>query len=173
MNTPWLDYGIRQMACTSISGYQKFISPRKGFSCAYRLLYGGPSCSQYVKNAIAQKGLAEAIKASRQRFRACRAANQILRARIENSEAESEDEGESKKSKRKNFARQQNHLTDVSCEACQCACDPINCASIIPSELPSCELPHCGHCLSGLDCSALDCGPSLDCGILDCGSCSW
>ncbi|WP_228061460.1 membrane protein insertion efficiency factor YidD [[Phormidium] sp. LEGE 05292] len=57
MNTTWVDSGIRQIACTSISGYQKYLSPHKGFSCAHRILYGGESCSAYIKRIVAQKGL--------------------------------------------------------------------------------------------------------------------
>jgi hypothetical protein len=41
MQTPIFDAALRQLAVASISGYQKHISPRKGFSCAHRVLYGG------------------------------------------------------------------------------------------------------------------------------------
>ena len=68
------------MAIASIDGYQKYISPRKGFSCAHRHLYGGESCSQYIKQLVAEEGLFAAVRASRQRFAACREANQTLRA---------------------------------------------------------------------------------------------
>ncbi len=168
MNTAWLDSGIRQIACTSIAGYQKFISPRKGFSCAHRLLYGGESCSQYVKRMVAQKGLAAAIETSRQRFHACREANQILKASMENSE--SEDEAKPKKGKRNNIQNQENCLVD-GLDCCQCTGENLNCASIFPSDLPSCHLPDCSHCTPAIDCSGVDCGSGLDCGGPDCGSC--
>jgi putative component of membrane protein insertase Oxa1/YidC/SpoIIIJ protein YidD len=61
MEANWLDSGLGQIATTAIGGYQKYVSPHKGFSCAHRLLYGGESCSQYVKGAIAQNGLSRAI----------------------------------------------------------------------------------------------------------------
>ncbi|HAZ49213.1 MAG TPA: hypothetical protein DDW76_23430 [Cyanobacteria bacterium UBA11369] len=51
----------------SIKAYQRYISPHKGFSCAHRLLYGGESCSGYIKGA-AQKGLLQALSSARERF---------------------------------------------------------------------------------------------------------
>jgi hypothetical protein len=54
MQANWLDSGLGQIATTAIGGYQKYVLPHKGFSCAHRLLYGRKSCSQYVKDAIAE-----------------------------------------------------------------------------------------------------------------------
>lgn len=169
MNTAWFDSEIRQIACASISGYQKYISPSKGFSCAHRLLYGGVSCSEYVKSAIAQRGLAAAIEASRQRFHACREANQILKASMANSE--SEDEAKPKKRKRNDIQNQDNCLANFDPVCYECTGENLNCASILPSDIPSCELPDCSHCGSGIDCQGVDCGSGLDCGGADCGSC--
>ena len=58
-----------------IRGYQRFISPYKGFSCAHRRVYGGISCSAYVKQAIAQMGWKKAFPLVRQRFKDCRRAH--------------------------------------------------------------------------------------------------
>jgi putative component of membrane protein insertase Oxa1/YidC/SpoIIIJ protein YidD len=73
------DLLVRQVAIASIKVYQRYISPHKGFSCAHRLLYGGESCSGYVKRAIAQKGLLEALNSSGERFGACKQASLIPR----------------------------------------------------------------------------------------------
>lgn len=170
MNADWLDSGIRQIACASIAGYQKHISPRKGFSCAHRLLYGGESCSQYVKRTIAYKGLLAAIEASRQRFQACKEANRILSARIENSE--SEDEAKREQTKENNTHKQDRCLTDAGWSCVECGAEGINCDGLVPCDLPSCDLPDCSFCTSGIDCSAVDCGSGLDCGSA-CGSCSF
>ena len=145
MNAPSLDSAIRQIAIASIGGYQKHISPRKGFSCAHRLLYKGESCSQYAKRMVAQQGLVAAIPAVRQRFRACGIANQILQARY-SSQADSD---RSKRDRRnRNWG---NNCNDYGA---------VDCVTGV-SEL-SCE---------ALDCfSEMDCG-SLDCGAADCGSC--
>ncbi|GAA6619568.1 hypothetical protein NUACC26_053820 [Scytonema sp. NUACC26] len=50
----------RQISVAAITQYQKHISPHKGFSCAHRILYGGESCSQYIKRVIAREGLRNA-----------------------------------------------------------------------------------------------------------------
>ncbi len=70
------------IAIASITGYQKHLSPHKGFSCAHRILYGGDSCSQYIKTAIAQRGLSGAIGLSQHRFAACKEAHHLLRSQV-------------------------------------------------------------------------------------------
>lgn len=158
MNTPWLDSGVRHIAVGSISAYQKYISPHKGFSCAHRLLHGGESCSQYIKRMVAQAGLTEAIKASRQRFQECREANQILKARISSSHAHTE-ANKKKKEKANHVDNCPVAFIDLSC--CECGLDGLDCVSSLP-DISSCDLPDCG---GGVDCSGFDCG------ALDCGSC--
>lgn len=69
----------RQNAINGIALYQKYLSPKKGFSCSHRMLHGGASCSQYVKNLLIDQNLESAIKMSVQRFRNCAKASQILR----------------------------------------------------------------------------------------------
>lgn len=117
---------------------------------------------------ISQKGLVEGVKAARQRFQACRKANQILRARIYCSELE--DEAEPKQPKRKNLHNQDNHLLDGALECCQCGGEGLDCSNSL-FDLPSCDLPDCSDCASGIDCSRVDCGSGLDCSCGDCGSC--
>lgn len=75
-----LDRLTRRTAATFISIYQKQISPRKGFSCAYRVLHCSESCSQYTKRVISELGIGQALPLIRQRFQACKAANQTLKA---------------------------------------------------------------------------------------------
>lgn len=70
----------------AISGYQRHLSPLKGYACAHRVLHGGDSCSQYVKALILEKGPAGAVARVRERFAACRAANESLRAGISSRE---------------------------------------------------------------------------------------
>ena len=71
----------RTVAVTAIAGYQRFISPHKGFSCAHRVLYGCESCSQYFKRVIAEEGILRAITNAKGRFQECREANEILKER--------------------------------------------------------------------------------------------
>ncbi|WP_242031844.1 membrane protein insertion efficiency factor YidD [Microcoleus sp. FACHB-672] len=70
----------RQIAISSIDAYKTYISPRKGFSCAHRMLHQGDSCSDYVKRMFSTENLMPALQMSRQRFRDCAGAGQILKA---------------------------------------------------------------------------------------------
>jgi uncharacterized protein len=70
---------LDQFALAAIGGYQRHLSPRKGYGCAYRIARGGPGCSGFAKAAIADRGLIQAIPLIRQRFAACRDAAEELR----------------------------------------------------------------------------------------------
>ncbi|MEW5855902.1 MAG: membrane protein insertion efficiency factor YidD [Cyanobacteriota bacterium] len=152
MNAPSLDSAIRQIAIASIGGYQKHISPRKGFSCAHRLLYKGESCSQYAKRMVAHQGLVGAIPAVRRRFRACGIANQILQARY-SSQADSD---RSKRDRRnRNWGSNCNNCNEYAAVDCVTGVSELSCEAL--------------DCFSEMDCGSLDCG-AADCGFLDCGS---
>jgi putative component of membrane protein insertase Oxa1/YidC/SpoIIIJ protein YidD len=45
----------------AIRDYQLYISPHKGFSCAYRKLHGGSSCSGYFREIVATEGLTKSL----------------------------------------------------------------------------------------------------------------
>jgi putative component of membrane protein insertase Oxa1/YidC/SpoIIIJ protein YidD len=75
---------IDSLAIAAITGYQRYLSPYKGFRCAHRVLYQGESCSQYVKRAVGEKGLLAARQSSRLRFIECNEANQIIQERQRN-----------------------------------------------------------------------------------------
>ena len=81
MFTNFADNTSRSLAVTAITGYQKFISPHKGFVCAHRVLYGCESCSQYFKRVIAEEGVFTAIANAKGRFQECRDASEILKQR--------------------------------------------------------------------------------------------
>ncbi|MCC5637056.1 membrane protein insertion efficiency factor YidD [Nostoc sp. CHAB 5844] len=143
----------RRVSVTAITGYQKHISPYKGFVCAHRILHGGESCSQYIKRVIAQEGLRIAFIKSRTRFQACKQANLILHSQSHNSGASaSEDEADIQQPKKENGSN------DLSCgDWADLAC---NCPEFMS------EIAACG----ATDCSVLDCS-GADCSFLDCGSC--
>lgn len=71
---------LTRAAVACITGYQRHLSPRKGFSCAYRVHTGGESCSQYVKRVLLEEGLVGAPAKTRARFAACQEAHLALRA---------------------------------------------------------------------------------------------
>ncbi|WP_269800060.1 membrane protein insertion efficiency factor YidD [Janthinobacterium sp. 67] len=55
----------------AIRAYQHYLSPWKGFSCAYRVLTGRDSCSAYGDKVIARHGLRAGLPLLQRRLRAC------------------------------------------------------------------------------------------------------
>lgn len=195
MQASAIDLFTRRTTATLIAVYQKQISPHKGFSCAHRVLQGGESCSQYIKQAILTHGLADALPLIRQRFQDCKVANQTLLASrkawlaIASQDAEGEDnepelpeqteegspsEPASEQGRRIRGGRFGKQAVASNNPAPQTgdgnsnldsACDTIDCAVFSCDALDA----------SSLDCGALDCGSAdcsgLDCGSLDCGGC--
>ena len=69
------------VALACIRGYQKYLSPRKGFSCPHRLVHGGASCSEFIRLAVASHGLRHSLPLARERFGRCHEAGQVLARR--------------------------------------------------------------------------------------------
>ncbi|OCQ97020.1 hypothetical protein BCD64_15650 [Nostoc sp. MBR 210] len=166
MQISLLDSFTRQVSVSVITGYQKHISPHKGFACAHRILYGGESCSQYIKRVIAQEGLRMAFIKSRQRFQDCKQANLILRSQLDDSEdAESEDEANTQQPKKDNGSN--------NCQSSNTSCSSNDSAYCVDCADLSCNCADMANILSDCDffhCHAVDCS-GADCGFLDCGSC--
>lgn len=72
---------ISKLSLAGIWFYQTFISPRKGYSCAYRVANGGPGCSGFAKEKIREIGLFGAMPLIRQRFKDCSTAAEGIRQR--------------------------------------------------------------------------------------------
>lgn len=177
MQISLLDSFTRQVSAAAITGYQKHISPHKGFACAHRILYSGESCSQYIKRVVAKEGLKAAFVNSRERFQACKQANQILRRRAaacryastqtENSEESTEEETDTQQSQEASgkVAQKSSFISSDNTNCFDCADLGCNCAEMV-SITPDCGSLDCG----AADCSSLDCS-GADCSFLDCGSC--
>ena len=71
---------LKPAALLAVNGYQQFISPYKGYRCAYGALYGGPSCSEFGKQAIREYGIVGGVILLRQRFRDCHDAAVAIRS---------------------------------------------------------------------------------------------
>ncbi|MDX2215843.1 MAG: membrane protein insertion efficiency factor YidD [Oculatellaceae cyanobacterium bins.114] len=69
-----------QAAIASLNVYRTHISPRKGFSCPHGVLHGDESCSDYIKRILTDHNLSTALRLAPQRFKACKAAAQTLKA---------------------------------------------------------------------------------------------
>ncbi|MBW4564057.1 MAG: membrane protein insertion efficiency factor YidD [Mojavia pulchra JT2-VF2] len=165
MQISLLDSFSRQVGVVAITGYQKHLSPHKGFVCAHRILYGGESCSQYIKRVITEDGFKALVVKSRERFQACKQANQILKSQAENLEPSEEEELDNELPKKllNNHAKKSSLLKGGNSDSTycvDCADASCNCAELVSMT------PDCGS----LDCSGADFG-SLDCSGADCGSC--
>lgn len=80
MTTNTFESFATQAAIASLNVYRTHLSPRKGFSCAHRLLHGEESCSDYVKRILTNQNLSTAMRMAPQRFQACKAAAQTLQS---------------------------------------------------------------------------------------------
>lgn len=147
-----LDTPTRQLAIACIGGYQRYLSPYKGFAYAHRRLHGGDSCSQYIKTLLTQQGVIATLKASPERFQACRDAHQTLKSRYQCLSRQATISTNDQK----------RRSSDNSCT------DSIDCSSICFDI--SCEGL---DCIPELDCGGADCGSGFDCSGVDCGSCAW
>lgn len=70
---------IKLLALNTIKIYQKFISPYKGFSCAYKVATNEISCSVYGKKVIKRFGLLTGAKLLNRRFHDCSWCNEQLK----------------------------------------------------------------------------------------------
>ncbi|XHX77784.1 MAG: membrane protein insertion efficiency factor YidD [Stenomitos frigidus ULC029] len=187
-----LDRLTRRTASTFIHLYQKQLSPYKGFSCAYRVLHRSESCSQYTKRVILEMGIGQALPLVQQRFRACKAANQMLKA--EHCQTKEPQEA----LRQSWIAMEDALLVEVPIEQPDENANPqkersqergkgIGGGSFRKPQIAStnnanttnqntcsdwnCDAIDCASAdCSGMDCGAADCH-NLDCGSLDCGSC--
>lgn len=69
---------MKTFAIAAIDGYQRFISPYKGFSCAHRVRTGRASCSRFAKRAIARLGMVAGVLVTIRRFEVCAASARVL-----------------------------------------------------------------------------------------------
>lgn len=69
---------MKYFAIGIINLYQKYISPYKGFSCAYRLGTGGLSCSAYGKLVISKYGVNKGYALLKRRFSDCKFCSEKL-----------------------------------------------------------------------------------------------
>ncbi len=62
---------MKGFALALISGYRRYVSPRKGFCCAYSVHTGGATCSALGYRAIRMKGVVSGIAILRERLFLC------------------------------------------------------------------------------------------------------
>jgi len=64
----------------AIRVYKRYISPHKGFACAYRVLHQQQSCSSYFQTCITEQSFTDACLSFQQRLQACHQANLVLQS---------------------------------------------------------------------------------------------
>ena len=69
---------LRRPALAAIRFYQRHLSPRKGYGCPHRLLYGGSGCSGVALRLIRRYGVWRGWLILQKRFARCAAARQQL-----------------------------------------------------------------------------------------------
>lgn len=62
---------MRRLLLAAIVGYQRYLSPRKGFSCAYRVHTGRRSCSALGYRAVRRYGVLAGLAILRRRTYLC------------------------------------------------------------------------------------------------------
>jgi len=62
---------MRWLVILAIGAYQRFVSPRKGFCCAYRVHTGRCSCSEFGRRVVARKGAFTGLLLIDARLRRC------------------------------------------------------------------------------------------------------
>ena len=73
---------MRRLSLTLISFYQRRLSPYKGFCCAHHALTGEPSCSEFARITITERGLIKSLPLIAGQFTACRESLEKLKQDI-------------------------------------------------------------------------------------------
>jgi len=80
---------MRSLVLVAISVYKKYVSPFKGFRCAYGVLHGGNSCSTEIYELINKHGVLKGIPLAKVQLKRCTAAYKILSSEKEDETGES------------------------------------------------------------------------------------
>jgi putative component of membrane protein insertase Oxa1/YidC/SpoIIIJ protein YidD len=73
---------MKRIALAFIFFYQRFVSPYKGFSCAYRIHTGGPNCSAYGYRVMQRYGFRIGMGLINRRLKKC---GQVYREHLQPS----------------------------------------------------------------------------------------
>lgn len=69
---------MKRFAIWGINLYQKYISPYKGYRCAYGVYHQNGTCSSIIKGHIQREGLIKAYPLIREQFANCKDAYELL-----------------------------------------------------------------------------------------------
>jgi len=81
---------LRLTAVSAIGVYQRYVSPHKGYCCAYRAHTGRSSCSEFGRRVIGKIGVVAGIRLLFNRFAACAVAAEEIKKNEEKREENNE-----------------------------------------------------------------------------------
>ena len=120
--------------------YQRYISPYKGFACAYRILHQEQSCSGYFYTCISEQNFSSACMLLQQRLIDCQQAHEILKTK-----AGYQHQGKSKR-RRKQTSGCADNNNGFNC------IDLIDLSDLfITCDFVDCDLADCDFDLGGCD----------------------
>jgi putative component of membrane protein insertase Oxa1/YidC/SpoIIIJ protein YidD len=138
---------LKRIALAAIGLYQRYLSPRKGYSCAYRVRAGGVGCSGFGKHALGKHGLLLGLVLLRRRMAKCAWQSHQHAADLGGT-------AYTRSGSLQNLGRFSNQAGFVDCDCGSC-------------DVPNCDLPDfgCGAPHNGGSKTA-----SSFCFIADCGN---
>ncbi len=151
---------LSNIALGGIWAYQRYLSPRKGYRCAYSVAHGGTGCSGYAKHAIREAGLWRAIPAIRARFRDCRLAYETLL---------NERTDERAKTKHQTNQRNRNRKCGKNCR--DASCYGAEGCTLLPGACAGAGARSVGAAGSSKFCDINPCDGDIGCGGCDVCSC--
>ncbi len=149
-----INSNMKIVADCGIRFYQKFLSPFKGFRCAFGTYYNGDSCSEIIRKEIMKQGVFQSLSIAKEQFLKCKEAKASIEQRRLKHEkgvrrySKLDENGGSDsgnlKGKRKRFNKD-----ECVCDGISAVCDAVSCADISG--------------ISDFDCDFLSFIPDIDC----------
>jgi putative component of membrane protein insertase Oxa1/YidC/SpoIIIJ protein YidD len=141
------------MGVVLIEAYQRWLSPRKGFRCAYGVLHGAGTCSSVGKRIMRERGMFAFFRLMPEQFAACRTAAATLHN--ETPEERRRRREEERKHRREGLREWVRRKREHPCDNC--------------NDWDDCDLIDVGDCMPDMGCS--DCSMDFDgCGSCDCSN---
>ena len=85
---------MNKLALFLIKLYQRYVSPKKGYCCAYGALYNNGSCSVRVSHIIKEKGVFNGWTQIKHQFAMCSEAYEVIKENNKKKEKKKKDEND-------------------------------------------------------------------------------
>jgi putative component of membrane protein insertase Oxa1/YidC/SpoIIIJ protein YidD len=108
------------LAYKAVRGYQRYISPYKGFRCAHYQLHRETSCSGHFRDLLAQHGLSQTLQLFPRRLAECQDAYFVLKMHANSTPTDGESATE--ESEDGQPTKQEDNSDNDASEAVDCAC---------------------------------------------------